>query len=111
LDEKAEKTPPTRLTVALTGLFIWIPFAAVCAIVNPEQEPAGKAIEVGLIIVLSLAAFAAIVVFASHALSNHALSPSERREWALLLIFVWPSAAWYWATERRRGRDSLGLAP
>ena len=49
------ETPPTLLTVALIGLFIWVPVAIVFAIVNPHEEPAGQVAEIGLIIVLSLA--------------------------------------------------------
>lgn len=104
------KTSSTRLAVALTGLFVWVPLAAAFAIVNPQGSGATM-VEVGLIVGSSLVAFTAVIVFASHALSNDALSPSQRRSWALLLIFIWPSAGWYWVNERRRGRDSAARAP
>ena len=68
-----------------------------------REDDAVAAIVVGLIIISSLVAFAGIVSFALHALGNDKLSPAQRKNWALLLVFGWPVAApWYWAIERRR---------
>lgn len=99
---------PTRLTLALIALFIWVPVAGASAVADLDDDAVAATIA-GLIIISSLAAFAAVATFALHALGNRELSPSERNKWALLLVLAWPIAApWYWAIERRHALADSG---